>query len=75
MKVNDKRVKHEANAFFGDLPIGQAYEDKDGVLCIKTKDTDCEDNCICFVGEEWEANLESLTARVIPLVTTLEIER
>lgn len=75
MNVKDKRVKHEANAFFGDLKIGQAYEDRDGVLCIKTKDTDCEDNCICFVGEEWEANLESLTARVIPLVTTLEIER
>jgi hypothetical protein len=75
MNVNDKRVKHEPNVFFDELKIGQAYEDKDGVLCIKTKDTDCEDNCICFVGGEWEANLESLTARIIPLVATLEIER
>lgn len=75
MKVNDKRVKYEANAFFGDLPIGQAYEDKDGILCIKTNNTDNEDNCICLVNEEWEASFESLTTKVIPLVTTLEIER
>ena len=75
MDVNDKRVKHEANEFFGDLKVGQAYEDRDGVLCIKTNDTDNENNCICFFNGEWEANLESLTARVIPLITTLEIER
>jgi hypothetical protein len=75
MNVNDKRVKHEANVFFDELKIGQVYEDRDGVLCIKTKDTDCEDNCICFVGGEWEANLESLTAKVMPLIATLEIER
>lgn len=75
MNVNDKRVKHEANVFFEELRIGQAYEDRDGMLCIKTNDTDGENNCIYFVGEEWKANLESLTARVIPLVTTLEIER
>jgi hypothetical protein len=74
MNVNDKRVTHEANAFFGDLEIGQAYEDRDGVLCIKTHDSDNEDNCICFVREKWESSLESLTARVIPLVTTLTIE-
>lgn len=75
MDVNDKRVKHEANVFFKELAIGQAYEGRDGVLCIKTNDTDHESNCICFINEEWEANLESLTARVIPLITTLEIER
>lgn len=75
MDVNDKRVKHEANVFFEELEIGQVYEDRDGVLCIKTNNSDNEDNCICFVGEEWEASLESLTARVIPLIATLEIER
>ena len=53
MKVNDKRVKHEANAFFGDLPIGQTYEDKDGVLCIKTTDSDYDVNCICFINGKW----------------------
>lgn len=75
MKINDKRAKHEAKEFFGDLSIGQAYEDKEGVLCIKTKDTDNEDNCICFVHGNWEASLEGLFAKVTPLVTTLEIER
>lgn len=75
MKVNDKRVKHEANAFFKDLEVGQVYEDRDGVLCIKTNNSDDEGNCICFLGEEWEDSLESPTARVIPLVATLEIER
>lgn len=75
MNVNDKRVKHEANVFFEELRIGQAYEGRDGVLCIKTNNADGENNCICFVGGEWKANLESLTARIIPLVVTLEIER
>jgi hypothetical protein len=75
MKVNDKRVKQKPKAFFEDLPIGQVYEDRDGVLCIKTHDAECEDNCICFVNEKWEVNLESLAAEVVPLATTLEIER
>lgn len=75
MNVNDKRVKHEANVFFEELRIGQAYEDRDGVLCIKTEDVDDASNCICFVGEEWETSIESLKAIVTPLVTTLEIER
>ena len=75
MKVNDKRVKYEGKVFFEELKIGQAYEDRDGVLCIKTNNNDCEDNCICFVREEWEANFESLAARVTPIVVTLEIEK
>lgn len=75
MNVNDKRVKHEANVFFDELRIGQVYEDRDGVLCIKTNDTDQEDNCICFINDNWEANLESLTSRITPLIATLEIER
>ena len=75
MKVNDKRVKHEANVFFEKLKIGQVYEDRDGVLCIKTSDSINGYNCICFLGEDWKASFESLTARVIPLVATLEIER
>lgn len=74
MDVNDKRVKHEANVFFEELEIGQVYEDKDGVICIKTSDSTIGDNCICFMGEEWEASVESPATRVIPLVATLEIE-
>ena len=75
MNVNDKRVKHEANAFFEELEIGQVYEDRDGVICIKTSDSTNGHNCICFVREEWETSLESLTAIVIPLIATLEIEK
>ena len=75
MKVNDKRVKYEEKAVFEALKIGQAYEDRDGVLCIKTNNNDCEDNCICFVNGKWEANFESIATRVTPLVVTLEIER
>ena len=75
MNVNDKRVKYEANVFFEELSIGQVYEDRDGVLCIKTNDNDNENNCICFVCGEWEANCECLATTVIPLTATLEIER
>lgn len=75
MKVNDKRVKHEEGVFFEELKIGQAYEDGYGALCIKTNNTDSEYNCICFSNEEWWVSTESPTAIVIPLVTTLEIEK
>lgn len=75
MKVNDKRVKHEEGVFFEELKIGQAYEDGDGVLCIKTNDTDGKYNCIYFVNEKWGVSTERPTTKVIPLVTTLEIER
>lgn len=75
MKVNDKRAKHEEGVFFEELKIGQAYEDGDGVLCIKTNNDGCKDNCIYFINEKWETNVESLTAMVTPLVATLEIER
>ena len=75
MNVNDKRVKHEAYVFFDELAIGQAYEDKEGILCIKTHNTDDADNCIYFVNGQWEPEFEHSNARVIPLVTTLEIER
>ena len=75
MDVNDKRIKHEDNVFFEELEIGQVYEDKDGVLCVKTNASNNKNNCICFVGEEWEVGSESLTSKVIPLIATLEIER
>lgn len=76
MDVNDKRSKRE-KVPFKDLEVGQAYEDKDGFLCIKTVESDlCADiNCICFTDGIWESNLEGLYTEVTPLVTTLEIER
>ena len=75
MNVNDKRVKHEEGVPFEELKIGQVYEDGDGVLCIKTSNDACKDNCICFVNEKWDSNIESFAARVTPLVATLEINR
>ena len=74
MKVNDKRAIREEGVPFGDLDIGQVYEDRNGVLCIKTENSPYSNNCICFGGEEWEPNHENLTQRVIPLTATLEIE-
>ena len=74
MDVKDKRVAREEGVPFGDLSIGQVYEDRDGVLCIKTGNGDFEDNCIALSGKEWESFRENPTQRVIPLTATLEIE-
>lgn len=76
MDVNDKRDRREKMPF-KDLEVGQAYEDRFGVLCIKTAENElgADINCICFVNSIWESNLEGLDTEVIPLVTTLEIER
>lgn len=74
MTIKDTRAKSNA-VNFEDLPIGQVYEDKEGIVCIKTHDSECEDNCICFIRGEWEVNTEGATTKVIPLKTTLLIER
>lgn len=76
MDVIDKRNKQEKIPF-KDLEVGQAYEDRYGTLCIKTAENDlgADINCICFVKDAWESNLEGLDTAVTPLVTTLEIER
>lgn len=75
MNVNDKRGRKE-KVPFEVLDVGQAYEDKDGVLCIKTINSDprAHFNCICFFGGNWESNVEASDSEVTPLVTTLEIE-
>ena len=74
MDVKDKRVAREEGVPFGDLSIGQVYEDRDGVLCIKSGNGDFEDNCIALSGKEWESFRENPTHKVTPLVATLEIE-
>ena len=76
MKVNDKRAKPIPKVNFADLPIGQAYEDKDGIFCIKTDDNDGEfNNCIYYIRGVWESDCEMASALVTPLIVTLEIER
>lgn len=76
MIVNDKRNKQE-RVPFEILDVGQAYEDRFGVLCIKTAENDvgADINCICFVNDAWESNQEGLGTLVTPLTATLEIER
>lgn len=74
MVIKDTREKKN-KVNFEDLPVGQVYEDNEGVICIKICNDNCENNCICFFGGEWEANTEFFTTKVTPLKTTLLIER
>lgn len=74
MTIRDTRAQHN-KVNFEDLPIGQVYEDAEGVICIKTYDGETQDNCICCIRGEWEASTEGVTTKVIPLKTTLVIER
>ena len=74
MDVKDKRVAREEGVPFEELSIGQVYEDRDGVLCIKTGNGDFENNCIALSGKEWESFRENPTNKVTPLTATLEIE-
>ena len=74
MAIKDTRAKNN-QVNFEDLPIGQVYEDADGIICIKTYNNENENNCICFISGEWEGHIEGVTTKVIPLKTTLLIER
>ena len=74
MTIKDTRAKNN-KVDFEDLPIGQVYEDTEGIVCIKTWYGDTEDNCICYIDGKWESSLEGFTSKVIPLKTTLLIER
>ena len=76
MNVNDKRTRTETKEFIK-LGIGDAYEDKEGFLCIKTDEhNDCyHNNCIALVDGCWEAHFEAEYALVYPVATTLVLER
>ena len=74
MIIKDTRAKNN-KVSFEDLPVGQVYEDAEGVICIKTFNGETEDNCICHFAGAWEASTESALTKVIPLKTTLVIER
>ena len=74
MYVNDKR-KVEGGTTFEKWKVGDAYEDSEGVICIKTSDVNLADNnCICYVDDEWEESFEGQTARVWPLRATISVE-
>jgi hypothetical protein len=74
MKVVDNR-KINTVSTFADLPIGQAYYDNNGLLCIKTSEYEENENCIVFETEDgWHADFESRSTMVRPVRTTLTIE-
>ena len=72
MKVVDKR-KQDLKTM-NELPIGQAYLDSEGILCIKTRE---EDNgycsCLAYVNNEWKYDEEFHNAKVTPISITLTI--
>ena len=76
MKVIEN--KHEKiNLCFADLPIGHAYRDIDGYLCIKTNhdENDCSvPNCIALVGVHWAPYAERMEALVTPVEATLTVD-
>lgn len=74
MKVVDKR-KQNKTMTVNELPLGAAYLDRDGILCIKTRDSIggycC---CLAYVDDEWRYDEEYLDVEVTPISTTLAIE-
>ncbi len=73
MKVVDKRKDSEMKTVT-ELPLGQAYLDKEGVLCIKTRESMsgyC--SCLAYVDDEWHEEEEHEFTRVTPITTTLTI--
>ena len=73
MTVKDTRAKNN-KVNFEDLPIGQVYADTEEIVCIKTGNYECEDNCICWVNDAWESSTEGMSTKVIPLKSILQIE-
>lgn len=74
MTIKDTRAKNNW-VNFEDLPVGQVYEDKEGIICIKIYDGYSENNCMSFVEGKWESAVEGSVTKVLPLKTTLLIER
>lgn len=74
MKVVDNS-KVKAAVAFADLPIGQAYYDLNGLLCIKTSNYEECENCIVYKEDEgWHADFETRSTIIRPVRTTLTIE-
>lgn len=74
MKVVDRKRQNEMKAVT-ELPLGMAYRDKEGVLCIKTREAQsgyC--GCLAYVDDEWHEDEEHEYTRVLPITTTLTVE-
>lgn len=73
MKVVNKRKNEKKTV--NELPLGQAYLDKDEVLCIKTREAiNGYCSCLVYVNDEWHDDEEHEFSRVTPIKTTLTIE-
>jgi hypothetical protein len=74
MKVVDKRNNKEMKTV-SELPLGIAYLDGDGYLCIKTRESvEGYCSCLAYVDDEWHYDEEHEFTRVAPITTTLTIE-
>lgn len=75
MKLNNQ-IKIEATVQFRDLAVGDAYEDEEGVICIKTSDQiedTCYGRCIYYSGSKWHDEEESLGRYVKPIDATITL--
>lgn len=77
MFVNDKREKIRKGELFSKLNIGAVYEDKDGIVCIKTSMADIREqcNCIAYVDDEWREDEQYLDDTVYPILCELTLKR
>ena len=75
MKVVDNRKNKETKTV-NELPLGMAYLDKEGVLCIKTREAyNGYCGCLAYVNDEWHEDEEYYDVKVDPITTTLTIEK
>ena len=76
MRVSNQ-IKIEATVQFQDLAVGDAYEDSEGIICIKTSDDDYGDSpygkCIAFDGDDWRVEEEHRGTYVKPLEATMTL--
>lgn len=73
MKLNNQ-IKIEATVQFQNLNIGDAYEDEEGVICIKTGDQiedTCHGRCIYYADTKWREEEEHLGRYVKPIDATI----
>ena len=76
MLVNNKMDKGCAVAF-KNLSVGEAYYDKEDILCIKTSDPDWDyashGECIAYIDGHWRCEEEHEDSKCFPLRTELAI--
>lgn len=75
MKVESK-IRVQDLVPFEELNIGDAYEDKEGILCIKVNDGNPDSSyatCLAYVSGEWREDEEHKENMVKPLDASIVI--